>query len=279
MKWWPSPAKLNLFLHITGRRDNGYHELQSVFQMLSFGDELAFDITTDNSIQLMTPIEGVANSDNLIVRAATLLQQHCSVNKGCQIHLRKRLPMGGGIGGGSSNAATALTVLNKLWQCGLSTEELADLGLTLGADVPVFVHGHTAFAEGVGENLNPISIASKFYLVVFPNCHVATGVVFNHPDLPRNSAKISISDYHFETTRNDCQQIVTECYPEVANLLQWLINYAPSRMTGTGACVFAVFDTAAEAQRVLQQVPAKWRGFVAQGVDKSPLIKALSEQD
>ncbi len=279
MKWWPSPAKLNLFLHINRRREDGYHELQSVFQMLSYGDEIAFCITDNDAIELVTSIEGVADSDNLIIKAAKLLQQHCGVNKGCQIHLRKRLPMGGGIGGGSSNAATTLRVLNHLWQCNLSIQTLADIGLALGADVPVFVHGNTAFAEGVGENLVPIEIPSKHYLVVFPNCHVATGTVFNHPDLPRHSAKIALGDYAFDTTQNDCQQIVTECYPEVANLLQWLIHYAPSRMTGTGACVFAVFDSAAEAQKVLQQVPAKWHGFVAQGVDKSTLIDALSEQD
>lgn len=275
--WWPSPAKLNLFLHITGQRANGYHELQSVFQMLDFGDEINFNITPDSpNIDLTTPIEGVANDDNLIVKAAKKLQQHCAITAGCQIALRKRLPMGGGIGGGSSNAATTLVALNALWGCGLETAELADIGLTLGADVPVFVRGDTAFAEGVGESLAPIKISKAWYLVVFPNCHISTAEVFGAQSLVRNTPKISITDYTFEKTHNDCQAVVINHYPEVANLLQWLLKYAPSRMTGTGACVFAVFDSEQAATRIHQKLPEQWSGFVAQGVDKSPLFDVLS---
>lgn len=278
MMWWPSPAKLNLFLHITGQRENGYHELQSVFQMLDFGDEIRFNVTPDSpAIELTTPIDGVANNDNLIVKAAALLQQHCSVKAGCEIALRKRLPMGGGIGGGSSNAATTLVALNALWRCGLSTEELADIGLSLGADVPVFVRGDTAFAEGVGESLTPVDIPKAWYLVVFPNCHISTAEIFGAQSLVRNTPKISIDDYSFEKTHNDCQPVVINRYPEVANLLQWLLKYAPSRMTGTGACVFAVFDSEQAATNAHRKLPEKWLGFVAQGVDKSPLFDVLSK--
>ncbi|WP_205663182.1 4-(cytidine 5'-diphospho)-2-C-methyl-D-erythritol kinase [Alteromonas facilis] len=278
MKWWPSPAKLNLFLHITGRRADGYHELQSIFQMLDYGDRLAFEvIPNDGQIILETPIDGVANDDNLIVKAAKLLQHHTNTTFGCKIWLEKNLPMGGGIGGGSSNAATTLCVLNHLWQCGLSDNELAKLGLQLGADVPVFVHGNTAFASGVGEQLTPVKIPSAYYLVVFPNCHISTAAIFGAPELPRNSAKIEIDDYDFDLTRNDCQDLVINRYPKVAKLLQWLINYAPSRMTGTGACVFATFEQESDALAVMQQLPPKWQGFVAKGVECSPLKLALGK--
>jgi len=274
--WWPSPAKLNLFLHINGRRADGYHELQSVFQMLSYGDELAFSVTQSSEIEMATTLEGVDDKDNLIIKAAKILQSHLGCQLGCKIHLRKRLPMGGGIGGGSSNAATTLLVLNHLWKGHLSTHALATLGLALGADVPVFVHGHTAFAEGIGEHLVPIQLEPKVYLVVFPNSHVSTAEIFNAEKLPRNTPKIALADYRFDITQNDCQNLVLDRYPEVANLLQWLLQFAPSRMTGTGACVFAVFETEKEAGQVLNQLPTKWRAFIANGVDTSPLINALN---
>lgn len=276
LDWWPSPAKLNLFLHINGRRPDGYHELQSVFQMLSYGDELAFETTGANTIQMATKLDGVDDKDNLIVKAASLLQAKLDTSQGCIIHLNKRLPMGGGIGGGSSNAATTLLVLNHLWGGNLSTSQLAKLGLGLGADVPVFVHGNTAFANGVGEDLVPIHIQSKIYLVVFPNSHVSTAEIFNAENLPRNTPKIAMADYRFDITQNDCQNLVVDRYPEVANLLQWLLQFAPSRMTGTGACVFAVFETEKEAEHVFKQLPTKWRAFIAKGVERSPLVNALN---
>lgn len=274
--WWPSPAKLNLFLHINGRRPDGYHELQSVFQMLSYGDELAFEITQSSQIQMATKLDGVEETDNLIVKAAKILQSKLEISLGCKIHLNKRLPMGGGIGGGSSNAATTLLVLNRLWQANLTTQELATLGLALGADVPVFVYGNTAFANGVGENLIPMHVKTMFYLVVFPNSHVSTAEIFGAENLPRNTPKIAMADYRFDITKNDCQNLVLDRYPEVANLLQWLLQFAPSRMTGTGACVFAMFETEKEADKVFKQLPTKWRAFIAKGVDKSPLIDALN---
>ncbi|MBT0587326.1 4-(cytidine 5'-diphospho)-2-C-methyl-D-erythritol kinase [Alteromonas oceanisediminis] len=276
MRWWPSPAKLNLFLHITGRRCDGYHELQSVFQMLSFGDEVGIEVNPSGQINIMTPIEGVTEQANLAYKAAALLQKATHTRLGANISIRKQLPMGGGIGGGSSNAATVLCVLNQLWQCGLDPQSLCKLGLTLGADVPVFIHGKTVFAEGVGEKFYPISLPSKWYLVANPRCHIATADVFKSPELTRNTPPIRVEDYDFGATRNDCQDLVIDRYPEVANLLQWLVHYAPSRMTGTGACVFSVFNSQSEAEETLKQLPSKWSGFVAQGLSESPLVAALS---
>lgn len=271
LTWWPSPAKLNLFLHINGRMANGYHQLQSLFQLLDYGDEIAFEVTDSANIELMTPIQGVANQDNLIVRAANSLQQHAGHDQGCKIWLKKNLPMGGGIGGGSTNAATTLLVLNHLWQCNLDIQQLSRLGLTLGADVPIFVKGKTAFAEGVGEQILPTELEPKVYLVVFPNCHVSTADIFNAPNLPRNSAKIDFTQYQFGKTRNDCEKVVFDRYPKVANLLHRLLEYAPSRMTGTGACLFTVFDTAEKAEELKDKLPEDCKVFIANGVNTSPL--------
>jgi 4-diphosphocytidyl-2-C-methyl-D-erythritol kinase len=286
LQWWPSPAKLNLFLHINGRYANGYHQLQSVFQLLDVGDELAFEVNTSGKIKLCTPIAGVEHDDNLIVKAAKLLQQHIKAQHtqtdfpllGCNIYLKKYLPMGGGIGGGSSNAATTLMVLNKLWKSGLKLSDLANLGLQLGADVPIFVEGNTAFAEGVGEKLNAFIVAPATYLVVFPDCHVSTQAVFQHPDLPRNTPKICASDYHFDTTHNDCQELVCELYPNVAKSLHWLLEYAPSRMTGTGSCVFAVFNHPDQALQVQNLLPPGSISFIATGLSRSPLHQLLDTQ-
>lgn len=278
LDWWPSPAKLNLFLHINGRYANGYHQLQSLFQLLDYGDQLAFEVTQTSNIQLLTPIPGVENQHNLIVKAAKLLQQHCQYQGGCKIWLDKVLPMGGGIGGGSSNAATTLVALNHLWNCGLSVTELAKLGLQLGADVPIFVEGKSAFAQGVGEQLFATHIPTKYYLVVNPHCHVSTAEIFSAVDLPRNTPQIDWSEYNFANSKNDCQQLVCNLYPNVANTLQWLVEYAPSRMTGTGACLFAVFESLEQAQLVLAKLPEGCSGFVAQGVDQSPLLDKLNGQ-
>jgi 4-diphosphocytidyl-2-C-methyl-D-erythritol kinase len=277
LDWWPSPAKLNLFLHINGRYANGYHQLQSLFQLLDYGDELAFELTSSGKIDLLSPIPGVDNQDNLIVKAAHLLKAHTNITAGCLIHLHKLLPMGGGIGGGSSNAATTLVALNHLWNCQLSITELAALGLQLGADVPIFVQGHSAFAEGVGELLSPVHIKEQYYLVVHPHCHVSTAEIFSAADLPRNTPLMAWADYDFATTRNDCQQLVCNRHPNVANTLQWLVEYAPSRMTGTGACLFAVFDYLEQAESVLARLPSTCSGFVARGVDRSPLYDKLDE--
>ena len=282
LDWWPSPAKLNLFLHINGRYKNGYHQLQSLFQILDYGDELAFDVNNSDKITLLDPIDGVVDDNNLIIKAALLLKQSLPDNKtqnlGCNIHLKKRLPMGGGIGGGSSNAATTLLVLNQLWNCHLSEAKLATLGLTLGADVPIFIQGKTAFAEGVGEELQQVSLLEKTYLVLFPESHVSTAEIFSLPNLPRDTAKINFNDYSFANTHNDCQELVCDRYPNVAKALHWLLEYAPSRMTGTGACVFAIFEHRKEALDVQALLPEGSTSFIATGVDTSLLHKKLQTQ-
>jgi 4-diphosphocytidyl-2-C-methyl-D-erythritol kinase len=282
LNWWLSPAKLNLFLHINGRYEDGYHQLQSLFQILDYGDELAFDVNASDEITLADPIAGVADKDNLIIKAAHLLKSTLpdikSKGLGCNIYLRKRLPMGGGIGGGSSNAATTLLVLNKLWDCHLSETKLIELGLNLGADVPIFIHGKTAFAEGVGEKLEQVNLPSKTYLVLFPNSHVSTAEIFSLPNLPRNTAKINFNDYSFANTRNDCQELVCERDPNVAKALHWLLEYAPSRMTGTGSCVFAIFEHRQDALNVQALLPENSISFVAAGVSTSPLHRQIQAQ-
>lgn len=276
--WWPSPAKLNLFLHITGKNTNGYHLLQSLFQIVDLCDKIAFKVTDDNAILLTNSLEGVPSADNLIVKAAKLLQRYTGTTLGCQIRLEKILPMGGGIGGGSSNAATTLVALNYLWKTGLDENQLAELGLQLGADVPIFVRGNTAFAEGVGEHLTPVSLGKQIYVIAYPDCHVSTAEVFSAPDLPRNTAKIAWHEYTFASTHNDCQNLVCNRYPKVANLLHHLLEYAPSRMTGTGACVFAVFDDLDHAKKVCNTLPKDCQGFVATGVNRSPLHEYLANK-
>ncbi|WP_370609739.1 4-(cytidine 5'-diphospho)-2-C-methyl-D-erythritol kinase [Citrobacter portucalensis] len=281
MTHWPSPAKLNLFLYITGQRADGYHTLQTLFQFLDYGDTIDIAPRSDGEIHLLTPVEGVAHEDNLIVRAARLLMKAASENNrlpkgsGADISIDKRLPMGGGLGGGSSNAATVLVALNHLWQCGLSVDELAALGLTLGADVPVFVRGHAAFAEGVGEILTPVEPEEKWYLVAHPGVSIPTPVIFNDPDLLRNTPKRSIKTLLKCEFGNDCEVIARKRFREVDAALSWLLEYAPSRLTGTGACVFAEFDTESRARQVLEQAPEWLNGFVAKGVNLSPLHRAL----
>jgi 4-diphosphocytidyl-2-C-methyl-D-erythritol kinase len=271
----PAPAKLNLFLHITGRRADGYHNLQTLFRMLDVGDELSFRATQNNTIDFRCSDASIAGADNLVVRAAKLLQPLAAKHAGVEIYLEKRTPMGGGLGGGSSDAATTLHALNVLWQLGLSIQQLAEIGLKLGADVPVFVHGQTAFAEGVGEQLQPVELPDCWYLVVTPDAHVSTAAVFTHPDLVRDSKPLTLADLMTSPWRNDCQPLVERLCPQVAITLQWLVEYAPSRMTGTGASVFAEFADELSARRALADLPANCRGFVARGLNQSPLLTAL----
>ncbi|WP_260864218.1 4-(cytidine 5'-diphospho)-2-C-methyl-D-erythritol kinase [Citrobacter sp. Marseille-Q6884] len=281
MTHWPSPAKLNLFLYITGQRADGYHTLQTLFQFLDYGDDITIALRNDGEIHLLTAVDGVAHEDNLIVRAARLLMKTASdrgqlpAGSGADISIEKRLPMGGGLGGGSSNAATVLVALNHLWQCGLSIDDLADIGLTLGADVPVFVRGHAAFAEGVGEILTPVNPAEKWYLVAHPGVSIPTPVIFQDPELPRNTPKRSIETLLKCEFGNDCEVIARKRFREVDAALSWLLEYAPSRLTGTGACVFAEFDTESRARQVLEQAPEWLEGFVAKGVNLSPLHRAM----
>ena len=271
MKTWPSPAKLNLFLHITGQREDGYHELQTVFQFLDYCDELQFEISDDPAIELLTPIAGVNNDDNLVVSAAVLLQQHVDIDQGVKITLSKKLPMGGGLGGGSSNAATTLVALNQLWQCGLSNVELAQLGLELGADVPVFIHGSAAWAEGIGEKLTTITPPEPWYVVIVPDCHVSTAEIFSAPELTRDCEHITMSRFLSGEGRNVCEDVVRSHYQAVSEALDWLAQFGQSRMTGTGACVFAGFDSQQKAQQVVNNLPKDWQGFVAKACNQSPL--------
>ena len=272
----PAPAKLNLFLTITGRRDDGYHNLQTLFQFVDYGDTLQFALAPKGELSLSSELENVAPEQNLIIKAARLLQAHTGCTQGAHLALTKRLPMGGGLGGGSSDAATTLLALNQLWQLGLSPHELASLGLSLGADVPVFVHGQAAFAEGVGEQLTPVCVAEPWYLIAYPAVSVATANIFQDPELIRNSPVLSLSQWLSAPWRNDCEPLVKKRHPEVAKLLSWLVEYAPSRMTGTGACIFASFNSQQAAEAILAKAPQGMSGFVAKGCNQSPLISAIA---
>ncbi|SEI67311.1 4-diphosphocytidyl-2-C-methyl-D-erythritol kinase [Azotobacter beijerinckii] len=271
----PAPAKLNLMLHILGRRADGYHELQTLFQFLDHGDELGFAVREDGEIRLHTEIPGVPHDGNLIVRAARQLQRQSGCRLGADIWLEKRLPMGGGIGGGSSDAATTLLALDRLWQLGWSEERLAELGLALGADVPVFVRGRAAFAEGVGERLQPVELEEPWFLVVAPQVTVSTAEIFSDPELTRNTPAITVRSLLAGGGRNDCQPVVEKRYAEVHNALNWLNKFVPARMTGTGACVFGSFPNRDDADKVARQLPVTMPGFVAQGRNVSMLHRRL----
>ncbi|WMQ73623.1 MAG: 4-diphosphocytidyl-2-C-methyl-D-erythritol kinase [Sodalis sp.] len=278
---WPAPAKLNLFLYVTDRRADGYHLLQTLFQFLDYGDTLSITPTVDGRIRLLNPVAGVAEEDNLIVRAARLLHRHCWATDdpaapGANIRLEKVLPIGGGLGGGSSDAATVLVALNVQWNCGLTLATLARLGLTLGADVPMFVYGEAALAEGIGELLTPAAPTEKWYLVAVPPVSIATPRIFGDPELRRDAPSRPLAALMAANFQNDCEPIARKRFSAVEQHLSWLLEYAPSRLTGTGACVFAEFDTEAAACQVLSQAPAWMRGFVARGVNVSPLHRALS---
>ena len=273
--FWPAPAKLNLFLHVVGRRPDGYHLLQTVFQFLDYYDELHFSVRQDNTITLAGNYDSIEQEQDLITRAARILQYHCGVDYGVDIIVNKRLPLGGGLGGGSSDAATTLVALNCLWDLNLDCDKLSKLGLALGADVPVFVHGKAAWAEGVGEHLTPLELQEDCFLVVSPGISVSTAEVFNSPDLTRNTPAITIRDFLAGAGHNDCQEVVRTSYPEVSNLLNWLEKKGPARMTGTGACVFCVFPSVEQANTVLGELPDRWHGFVAKGLNRSPLLQRL----
>lgn len=274
---WPAPAKLNLFLHIVGRRADGYHLLQSVFQFLDHGDSLDFSLREDGRIQRQDRLPGLAQEQDLIYRAARLLQQHSQTALGADIRLHKRLPMGGGLGGGSSDAATTLVALNQLWGLKLDPTQLAALGLQLGADVPVFIHGQAAWAEGIGEQLTPIELPEPWFVVIIPPIQVATGEIFNAPELTRDSPPITIRDFFSGLGRNVCQDPVAKRYPAVAEALDWLGQHGQAIMTGTGACVFAAFEERSQAEAILAQMPTGWQGFVAQGRNRSPLLERLEQ--
>lgn len=282
-KQWLSPAKLNLFLHITGQRSDGYHFLQTAFQFLDYSDELNFELRSDGIINLVNSIEGVPDKDNLIVRAAKILQQHSNCNasiSGANINLSKKLPMGGGLGGGSSNAATTLLALNELWQLNISNNELKKIGLQLGADVPVFLHGESCIAEGIGEQFTPATPDQCWYLILIPACHVKTSEIFSDSALTRNSKTLRIrAPLNWEELgklRNDCESVVKKRYPKVKQALSWLSDYGITRMTGTGCCVFCSFPTEQEAKKVQTLLQDDIKSFVAKGVNQSPAYRSLS---
>ena len=274
---WPAPAKLNLFLHITGRRGDGYHLLQTVFQFIDIHDLIRFDLTRDGEISAVHQIPGVTAADDLTVRAARLLQSTTGCHQGVRIELTKYLPTGGGVGGGSSDAATTLLVLNRLWQTGLSIEELARLGLQLGADVPIFIHGRACWAEGVGESFQDVELKEPVYLLVYPKVHVSTGQIFTDPELTRDTSPIKIADFLAGHAGNDCEAVVRKQVPAVDEAMRWLDGFAPSRLTGTGACVFAEFDNTDAAQKAMVDVPHDWQSWVTRGHNHSPLHQMLNE--
>jgi 4-diphosphocytidyl-2-C-methyl-D-erythritol kinase len=282
LRWWPAPAKLNLCLHVTGRRADGYHDLQTVFQLISLSDQLSFELRDDRRI-IRLDYEGatadalrdVSEDQDLCVRAAGALQRRTGVAKGVGIRIRKFIPVGGGLGGGSSDAATTLVALNMLWDCALSTDELAEIGITLGADVPVFVRGYSGLGEGVGERLTPLQLPDSWFLVIHPGVSIPTRDVFQAPELTRNSPVLTIPALLASGGRNDCEPVVRARYPEVAAALDWLGHYAAARLTGTGSCLFARFASAAEAEQVAARVPDVWRAYVVQGLAESPLLQSL----
>jgi 4-diphosphocytidyl-2-C-methyl-D-erythritol kinase len=273
---YPAPAKLNLFLHVVGRRPDGYHLLQTAFRFIDYADELAFSLRDDGVIARSREIAGVPADADLSVRAARLLQSRTGTRLGVDIELFKRLPMGGGLGGGSSDAATTLIALNRLWQTGLRRAELEALALELGADVPVFVFGRNAFAEGVGERLQTLAMGPAWYLVLVPETAVSTAEIFSAPELTRNTNAITMSAFSVGSGlntlgHNDLEPVVCRRHPQVARHLEWLRRYGEARMTGSGACVFCAFDAEDQAGRVLAELPADMRGFVARGLDRHPL--------
>jgi 4-diphosphocytidyl-2-C-methyl-D-erythritol kinase len=274
---WPAPAKLNLFLHVTGRRPDGYHELQTVFQFLDVGDRLWFTLRKQPGIELQGGLPGIPPGADLVEQAARRLAEARGDLPGVHIRLEKNLPAGGGLGGGSSDAATALVALNELWELGLGMDELAALGVTLGADVPVFVRGRAAWAEGVGELLTPLpALEEPWYLVVDPRVSVSTAGIFSDPGLTRNGPSLRIPDFLSGAGVNHLEPVVVRRYPEVGKALEWLSKHQPARMTGSGACVFARCPDRGRAEDLLRQLPAPWTGFVARGRNRSPLLERLA---
>lgn len=278
MKYYPAPAKLNLFLHVVGRRSDGYHLLQSVFRLIEHGDKVGIAAREDGAIQRTNAVEGIPAESDLCVCAARLLKERTHCPLGADIDLVKRLPIGGGLGGGSSDAATTLLVLNRLWNTQLSRRSLQELGAELGADVPFFVFGESAFVEGIGDRLTPLALMPAWYLVLVPEAQVATKEIFGSNELKRDAVTISIAQYAAGFGANSLQPVTCALYPEVAHHLDWLSHYANARMTGSGACVFAEFHAEAEARSVLQSLPTGMRGFVASGLDLHPLYDLASAE-
>lgn len=274
---WPAPAKLNLLLRIVGRREDGYHLLQTVFQFIDFSDRIVFFPRSDGQIRLRTLLPGVPETDDLTVRAARLLKRHSGWSGGVDIEVEKVLPMGGGLGGGSSDAATVLAVLNRIWELGYSHDQLMTIGLSLGADVPVFVFGQSAWAEGVGEVLKPISPVEQWYVVLVPDCQVATAEVFRALSLTRDNPPVTIERFLSGFDVNDCLPVVSEMYPPVKQALEYLSGFGEARLTGTGACVFLAADDHDSALAIADELKGDYRNFVVRGCNRSPLHARMEE--
>lgn len=275
---WPAPAKLNLFLHVIGRRPDGYHDIQTVFQLVDLADRLHFTPRDDGQIRRVNGPPHVAPEEDLAVRAAHRLRAACGLGRGVDIRLDKRIPIQGGLGGGSSDAATTLVALNEIWGLRLAPPLLAELGLELGADVPFFVHGETAWGEGVGERLTPLALPERHFAIVFPGVGIRTAEVFQAPELTRKTPETTIRGFLKAGGRNDCEPVVTGRSPEVRRALAWLAGRGEARMTGTGSCVFAAFADRASAEAALAGLPPEWRGFVSRGLDRSPLQERLAAE-
>jgi len=273
---WPAPAKLNLFLHITGRRPDGYHNLQTLFQILDWGDELRFKINNSGQISRNCNIEDISEAEDICIHAAHLLKARFDVQKGVHIDLLKRIPMGAGLGGGSSDAATVLFALNQLWSLGLTQQQLADLGLELGADVPVFVHGRSALGEGRGEKLQAVRLGQRFYVLVFPEISISTAEVFRHPQLKRDSKLIDMSLASLEPGRNDCEPVVMKMYPELKEIMQDLSSWGQPYMSGTGSTIFLQFDDKKTAISTASELKCRYNVRPVGGVDHSLLLDCLS---
>ncbi|WP_344797805.1 4-(cytidine 5'-diphospho)-2-C-methyl-D-erythritol kinase [Litoribacillus peritrichatus] len=285
----PAPAKLNLFLHITGQRDNGYHDLQTLFQFITLHDQLTFEPLQDDTIIVCNSklshkaAEHIHQEDNLIYKAAKALLPFRTNQTGVQIECDKQIPSGAGLGGGSSDAATTLLVLNELWNCQRTNDQLKEIGLKLGADVPIFIHGQAAFAEGVGENLTAVEVNEPWYVIIKPNAHISTAEIFSHPDLTRNTSPITISAALKQGGHNDCEKVVRKLYPDVDIAMNWLSQFSPAKLTGTGACVFAEFSEQQQADEIAKRYRQQGKAFedsvyVAQGINDNPAHRALREQ-
>ena len=275
---WPAPAKLNLFLHIIGKRSDGYHLLQTVFQFIDLTDKIDFTILESGLIKRSSSSSVIDESDDLVIKAAHKIKEVSGTHFGVEIGIEKNIPVGGGLGGGSSDAATTLVALNQLWRAELSKAELTKIGLSLGADIPFFIQGSAAWAGGIGEELDPIKLDQCFYLVIYPGCNVSTKSVFGASDLTRNTPRITIRDFQEGRVKNDCESHVRNHYSNVAEALDWLGSYAPSKLTGTGACLFAEFSDEKKAKEVNDKLPENWQGFVVRGINKSPLLERLKHE-
>lgn len=271
-RWWPAPAKLNLFLHITGQRADGYHDLQTLFQILDWGDRLRFQVNDSGRVSRSCNIDGIPESADISVRAANLLKRHTGVEHGVHIELEKHIPAGAGLGGGSSDAATVLVALNQLWSCSQTTGQLAALGAELGADVPVFVHGHSALAEGKGEKLQAVTLGRRYYVLIFPNFGVSTAEVFGHPGLTRDSVPLDMTKAVLQPGRNDCEAVVMEIYPQLKTVMDDLRNWGQPRMSGTGSTIFLSFDDKKAAIDAASELKCRYNVRPVGGVDRSPLL-------